>query len=94
MTSLNLPSKIILSDDVLFQEVGEETILLNMQTEQYFGLNFVGTRIWQLLSSDGDAEKALQVLSQEYKADETTLRTDLELLLHELADKKLISIEN
>ena len=38
-----------ISDEVLSQEVNGETELLDLESESYFGLNQVGTGIWQLL---------------------------------------------
>ena len=39
--------KIQISPDVLSQEVNGETVLLDLEGESYFGLNEVGTRVWQ-----------------------------------------------
>ena len=41
--------KITISPEVMSQEVSGETVLLDLQSESYFGLDEVGTRIWQLL---------------------------------------------
>jgi hypothetical protein len=41
--------KIKISPDVLFQEVSGETVLLDLESEHYFGLDAVGTRIWGLI---------------------------------------------
>ena len=49
--------RIEISEDVLFQEVGGETVLLDLASEQYFGLDAVGTRIWQLLGEGADREE-------------------------------------
>jgi len=94
MTHLILPKKVKISDNVLFQQINNECVLLDMDSEQYFGLNDVGARIWHLLLEDGDTEKALSQLLAEYATDETTLRTDLINLLAELGNEKLITIEN
>ncbi len=55
-----------ISDEVLSQEVNGETVLLDLQGESYFGLNEVGTRIWQLLKSEQTIAEALSTLSDEY----------------------------
>jgi hypothetical protein len=94
MTHLSLPKKVKISDNVLFQQINNECVLLDMDSEQYFGLNDVGARIWQILSEDGDTEKALSLLLAEYETDEITLRTDMVNLLTELGNEKLIIIEN
>jgi hypothetical protein len=40
-----------ISKEVLSQELAGETVLLDMASEGYFGLDAVGTRVWQLLQS-------------------------------------------
>ena len=45
---MNLNQTITLSPDVISQEVSGETVLLDLESENYFGLDAVGTRIWQL----------------------------------------------
>ena len=80
-------------DHILFQEIAGESVLLNMASEHYFGLDDVGTRIWNLLVEDGDPQKALAQLQQVYDVDEVTLRTDMAKLIEELSGKGLISLE-
>lgn len=91
MTSQALPKKIQISDNVLFQQIGGECILLDMQSEQYFGLDETGARIWEILSENGDTEVALARMLSEYEVDEATLKNDMYKLLCELENEKLIS---
>ena len=44
-----LHSRVSVNDDVLFQELDGEGVLLNLKTGVYFGLDSVGARVWQLL---------------------------------------------
>ncbi len=94
MTNDDLPKKVRISDNVLYQQINNECVLLDMDSEQYFGLDDVGARMWQILSEDGDTEKALAILLAEYDTDEKTLRKDLIKLITELGNEKLISVEN
>ena len=54
------------SDDVLFQEVGGESVLLKLASENYFGLDAVGARIWILLNEDPGLKRAFDILVDEY----------------------------
>jgi len=94
MTNSSLPKTVKVSDNVLFQQINNECVLLNMESEQYFGLDEVGARIWEILSENGDTENALATLQSEYDTDEQTLRQDLSKLLSELESEKLITVEN
>ena len=92
MTEISLPKKVQISDNVLFQQISGECVLLNMESEQYFGLDEVGARIWELLAEEEDTQKVLEQLLAEYEVDETTLKQDLSKLLSELETEKLITI--
>lgn len=80
------------NDDVLFQEVGGEAVLLNLGSESYFGLNEVGTRIWELLSEDSLLQRAFDVLRDEYDATPEQLQSDLLTLVDEMAKAGLVQV--
>lgn len=94
MSDVSLPEKVKISDRVLFQEIEGECVLLNLNTEQYFGLDEVGTRFWQLLSKDNRPDRALKSLCAEYDVDAATLERDLTALLRDLSSEGLITVEN
>ena len=79
------------SEEVLAQEVGGETVLLDLNGENYFGLNEVGTRIWQLLQSGATVNEVLDTLSDEYDASREQLELDLNDLLARLLGLELVS---
>jgi hypothetical protein len=89
-----LPAHVTPSTDVLFSEMADESVLLNLQSERYFILDDIGTRMWQLLAQNGDTAAVLDILLKEYDVDEATLRQDLAKLLTELADANLVQIES
>ncbi len=90
MSGIDANESIRVAENVVFQEIDGETVLLNLQREQYFGLDEVGTRIWGMieegLSFDGIVEK----LAKEYEASRNQIATDLDNLLHELVVVGLI----
>jgi hypothetical protein len=81
------------SDDVLFQEVGGEAVLLNLASEQYFGLDPVGTRIWQLLGEDARLQHAFEAMQAEYEVEPALLESDLLTLVGKLAEAGLVKVE-
>ena len=80
------------SDDVLFQAVGDEAVLLDVDTERYFGLDPVGTRIWKLLSQDDRLTQVFDVLCAEYEVEPARLESDLLALIGQLADARLVVV--
>lgn len=89
-----LSSTITISTEVLAQEVEGETVLLDLQSESYFGLDAVGTRIWQLLQEHNNLQKVFDIILEEYDVDEKQLEKDLGELLVKLVDEGLMTVEN
>ena len=83
--------KIAVSTDVVAREVGEETMLLNLASGTYFGLDPVGGRFWQLLEEGKSATEARDALLQQYDVAPEELDRDLEKLLADLAAHGLVS---
>ena len=84
--------KVVISPEVLFQEVSGEMVLLDLSSESYFGLDAIGARIWGLLESGASVGETLDTLLQEYEVERATLEADLGELLGELAEAGLISV--
>ncbi len=67
-------------------------MLLNLQSEQYFGLDEVGTRMWFALTSANSMQEAYEALLAEYDVDAEKLRQDLQGLVEKLVEKGLIEV--
>ena len=80
------------SSEVLSQEVNGETVLLDLEGECYFGLNEVGTRIWQLLQGEASVGEALDTLSGEYDVSREQLESDVRELLDKLTAAGLLTL--
>jgi hypothetical protein len=74
------------------REVADELVILSLESEEYFGLDAVGTRMWQLLDSERTVQDAFAAMLEEFDVDEATLARDLEGLLSELSSRKLIEL--
>ncbi len=79
-----------ISDEVLFQEVSGEAVLLDLKSEQYFGLDKVGTHVWQLLNQNLPEESIIEQLLQRYEVDRPTLENDVSQLLDQLEKAGLV----
>ena len=81
-----------ISEDVLSQEVAGETVLLDLASESYFGLDEVGTRIWQLLKDGAGREQVVDTLLDEYEVERDVLENDVSELLERLAEAGLVTL--
>ena len=87
-----MPTVIHIQQDVLSQEVSGETVLLNLNNESYFGLDPVGTRIWQLIKEHGDRQKIINTLLHEFDVTEEQLTKDVDQLLTRMTEAGLVDI--
>ena len=83
---------ITISKDVLAQELAGETVLLDLASESYFGLDSVGTRVWQLLGEGAEQEQVVAALLEEYEVERAVLERDITDLLGRLAEAGLIQV--
>ena len=83
-----------ITPDVLHQELGGETVLLNLANESYFGLDEVGTRVWQVLEETQSVKAVLTRLLGEYDVSAEQLSADVEKLIAQLLDAGLVSFES
>lgn len=67
--------------------------MLDLQSEIYFGLDEVGTRIWQLLKEHNDLQKVFDTMLEEYDIDAKQLKIDINGLLEKLLEEELIAVE-
>ncbi len=81
------------SQHVLSQDVGGEAVLLDLTSEQYYGLNAVGTRIWQLLESHSLLADVHRALCVEFNVDAATIERDILSLITDLRDAGLVTVE-
>jgi len=79
--------------DVLSQHVSGETVLLDLNSENYFGLNDVGTHIWQLIQEQNDLQKIYDKLLEEYEVDADRLRRDFDEIISQLKDVGIITLD-
>ena len=76
-------------DGVMFREVDGEMVLLNLKTEQYFGLDRVGADIVTRLTT-GPFDKTFTELCRDYEVDAAVLRLDIDRLLEDLVAEGLL----
>lgn len=84
--------EISISPDVLFQEISGEAVLLDLSSENYFGLDTVGTRIWQLLNEGQNVAGIVATLLCEYEVERERLEADVSNLLDRLQQAGLVRI--
>jgi Coenzyme PQQ synthesis protein D (PqqD) len=79
-----------LNPDVVFRDLDGEAVILDLGSGTYFGLNQVGTRVWQLISEGSDESHIVDSIASEYDGDRATIAADVSRLLNDLRARRLI----
>jgi hypothetical protein len=91
--AISFSDRITVPDEVLISNLQDESVLLNLNSERYFGLNNVGTRMLSVLTNSDSIEVAYESLAAEYDVDRQALREDLIVLVENLLQQGLVTIE-
>ena len=80
------------SAEAIGQEVRGETVILDLASEEYFSLDEVGTRVWQLMQDPVSLESLKAQLLSEFEVEEATLESDLVDLIETLVSEGLATV--
>ena len=79
-----------INENVFLQEVDGETILLDIQTEEYFSLDEIGTMFYKLIREESDLDRALSELQEHFEVAPEVLKQDLLTFVERLEKKGLL----
>ena len=88
---MNIADRLDLSSDVVAREVGGETMLLDLSSGTYFGLDEVGGRVWQALEDGNSLSEACDRIEADFDVSRDQLEADVLALVQDLLDKGLVS---
>jgi hypothetical protein len=84
--------RVEIPEDVVWRDLDDEVVILDVVSNQYFGLSGAGSAMWRLLAEHGSVDEAVAHLKDEFDADPEQLRADLEELIKDLEGKGLLKI--
>lgn len=91
---LLLTSCVRIRDDVLSRDLQGELVILDLNTGLYFGLDPVGTRIWQLIEAHQSLQKVLDAMIEEYEVGQAQCAEDLLSFVTKTLEKRLVEVCN
>ena len=90
--TISFSDRVTVPDGVLISNLQDESVILNLDSERYYGLDNVGTRFLSVLTTSDTIESAYERLRDEYDVDGEVLRNDLRVLVESLIDQGLIEV--
>jgi hypothetical protein len=91
-TEISRGSTVRIREDVVFRKLEGEAVILNLATGTYYGLDAVGTRIWELIQEQGGVDAVLEAMLHKYEVEPARCEQDLLGLLRKLHAKGLIEV--
>jgi hypothetical protein len=88
--ALELARRLRRRDRVLAREAAGTLVLLDLDSGQYFAVDEVSARVWELCDGERTIGAVLAALGEEYDAPEATLHADVLAFLQELVDESLL----
>ena len=80
------------SQDVVGQRLGDEVVLVSLETNRIFELNRTGARFWELLQSESDRSRIEQRLLEEFEVSREELSSEVDRLVKSLTDEELVRV--
>jgi hypothetical protein len=87
-----MSTKYIQNKKVIQSKIGDEVVMLDMDSGFYFGLNSVASIIWGKLEKPISLEEVINELLEEYNIDRQTCEYDTRLFLDQLFEKNIIKL--
>lgn len=88
---MELKQTVTFSETVFAQLVDGEMVLLDMNSEKYFGLDDIGTAIWQAMQKSGSLEEIFFNLQEQYEVEPEVLKKDLLDFVEKLQEKGIVT---
>ena len=82
----------IQNKEVIQSKIGDEVVMLDVESGYYFGLNSVASVIWDMMKERINLDTMVKLLMKEYDIDKETCEADTLELLEKMIEKKIIRI--
>jgi hypothetical protein len=90
--TLALETVIIRTDNLMSTELDNDTVMMNIDSGSYYGLDGTGQRIWGLIETPRSITAVCEALLQEYDIDTETCRTQVLKFLNRLQTEGLVRV--
>jgi hypothetical protein len=85
-----MSKRYIQNKKIIQSKIGEEVVMMDMDSGYYFGLNSVASSIWHKLSVEISLQDLVEKLFQEFKVDKQTCESDTLELLKDMLERNII----
>jgi len=80
------------NNEVFASEIDDEVVMMNIDTGKYYGMDAIGSRIWELIEDEIQVKDLIDKLMEEYDVEEEQCRKDVLEFLNQLNANKLLQV--
>ena len=92
MTRLKLDSIIQRDSEIIAVEMGNETVMMGIDQSKYFGLNEVGTTVWENIEKPITIQALVHVVRKNFDIEEKDCLADILELVSDLMTQGLARV--
>jgi hypothetical protein len=89
-----LSSRLRLPQHVVHRAFVAETVVLNLQTGKYHGLNPMGGHMLDVLADSADVRSAAERIAADYEQDPDAVEADVVVFCNDLLDRGLVELQS
>ena len=78
--------------EIIQSKIGEEVVMLDMESGFYFGLNSVASIIWGMMKDGITFEVLCNKLMEQFDVERSLCEADTQELIDQLLEKKIIRV--
>ncbi len=91
---MTLDVDVTFADTVIMQKIDGQMVLLDMESEKYFGLDDTATAIWEAIQENKNLNQVLKTMINSYDVEEKTLEKNIVDFVGSLNEKGLVKLES
>lgn len=78
--------------DMVFSTIDGEVVMMSVEQGEYFGLNAMGSEIWNALAEPRSLEDLCRALRERFDVSETQCREEVARFLADIAHSGLVTV--
>lgn len=80
------------ADDIVASDIDDEKVMMSVEKGEYFGLDPIGSRVWELIEKPVKVGDLIDALLQKYDVDRETCEHDVLVFLQELHESGILQV--
>jgi len=93
MKEISMDSIICQRPDVVATSIDGEVVMMSIENGAYYGLDFIASRIWELIASPCQVAKLIETLMLDFEVERSSCERDVVKFLQELQKDKVIQVQ-